>query len=170
MPTELKGASSFRKALKKFAPDLDKEVREEMLGFLKPLVKKAKGFMPSDSDMPSGFVKHEVKTSKFPMYDSRAAKRGIGYKMTATRPNSKGWSQTVSIHNKTAAGAIYETAGRKSGIVGNFTPRLPGTLEGARKVSGRSIFKSLAQDEGKAKAGIIKALEKAADKFNARNI
>jgi len=49
MPTELKGANALRKALKQFSPDLDKETRDEMVGFLKPLVKKARGFMPSNA-------------------------------------------------------------------------------------------------------------------------
>lgn len=166
MPTELKGANELRKALNKFSPDLDKETREEMIGFLKPLVKKARGFMPSNADMPSGFVKHEVKTAKFPMYDAAESRRGVGYKLTPTKPNREGWSSTVSIHNKTAAGAIFETAGRKSGISGRFTPRLQGQLAGSGKMAGRAMFKAYKQDEGKAKAGVIKALEKAAAKFN----
>jgi hypothetical protein len=33
MPTELKGANALRKALKQFSPDLDKETRDEMVGF-----------------------------------------------------------------------------------------------------------------------------------------
>jgi len=168
MPTELKGASQLRKALKQFSPDLDKETREQMVGFLKPLVKKARGFLPSNSEAPSGFVKHEVKTANFPMYDAAEARRGIGYKLTPTKPNRQGWVQTVSIHNKTAAGAIVETAGRKSGISGNFSPRFSGTLAGRGKMSGRAMFKAYDQDQGKAKAGVIKALETAAAKFNAR--
>jgi hypothetical protein len=183
MPTELKGVSALRKALKQFDPDLDKETRDEMVGFLKPLVKKARGFMPSNKDMPSGFVGSDqstvfeidgiklesTKTSKgFPKYDATLARRGVGYKLTPTKPNRQGWISTVSIHNKTAGGAIYETAGRKSGIVGNFTPRLKGTLAGQAKMSGRAMFKAYEQDQGKARAGVIKALEKAAAKFNAR--
>ena len=168
MPTELKGANELRKALKKFSPDLDKETREEMVGFLKPLVKKAKGFLPSNDQMPSGFVKHEVKTAKFPMYDAAEARRGVGYKLTPTKPNRQGWVQTVSIHNKTAAGAIVETAGRKSGNSGRFSPRFSGSFAGSGKMQGRAMFKAYSEDQGKAKAGVIKALEKAADKFNAR--
>jgi hypothetical protein len=170
MPTELKGANALRKALKQFDPDLDKETRDEMVGFLKPLVKKARGFLPSNSDAPSGFVKHEVKTAKFPMYDAAEARRGVGYKLTPTKPNRQGWISTVSIHNKTAGGAIVETAGRKSGITGNFTPRFSGTLEGRNKMQGRAMFKAYKQDEGKAKLGVIRALEKAAAKFNAKGI
>ena len=168
MPTELKGASALRKALRQFSPDLDKEVRGEMVGFLKPLVKKARGYMPANGSMPSGFVKHEVKTATFPMYDSGEARRGMGYKLTPTKPNRQGWVQTVSIHNKTAAGAIYETAGRKSGNSGKFTPRLQGTLTGSGKMQGRAMFKAYKEDEGKARVGVIKALEKAAAKFNAK--
>ena len=166
MPTELKGANELRKALKKFSPDLDKTTRDEMVGFLKPIVKLARGFLPSNSDAPSGFVKHEVKTAKFPMYDASEARRGIGYKLTPTKPNRQGWSSTVSIHNKTAAGAIVETAGRKSGLSGNFSPRFSGQFAGRGKMQGRAMFKAYDQDKGKAKAAVIKALEKAAAKFN----
>jgi hypothetical protein len=166
MPTELKGANELRKALKKFSPDLDKATRDEMVGFLKPIVKMARGFLPSNADAPSGFVKHEVKTAKFPMYDAAEARRGIGYKLTPTKPNREGWSSTVSIHNKTAAGAIVETAGRKSGISGNFSPRFSGQFAGGGKMQGRAMFKAYDQDQGKAKAAVIKALEKAAAKFN----
>ena len=168
MPTELKGANELRRALKKFSPDLDKETRDEMVGFLKPIVKKARGFLPSNSDAPSGFVKHEVKTAKFPMYDAAEARRGIGYKLTPTKPNRQGWSQSVSIHNKTAAGAIVETAGRKSGMTGNFSPRFQGSFAGHNKMQGRAMFKAYDQDQGKAKVGVIRALEKAAAKFNAK--
>ena len=165
MPTELKGASALRKALKQFDPDLDKATRDEMVGFLKPLVKKARGYMPANSSMPSGFV-GTAEDGGFPKYDASLARRGVGYKLTPTKPNRQGWVQTVSIHNKTAGGAIYETAGRKSGTGGRFTPRLPGQLAGSNKMAGRAMFKAYKEDEGKAKAGVIKALEKAAAKFN----
>jgi len=164
MPTELKGANELRKALKKFSPDLDKATRDEMIGFLKPLVKKAKGFLPANDQMPSGFVKHDVKTATFPMYDASEARRGVGYKLTPTKPNRQGWSSTVSIHSKRAAAVIYDWAGRKSSS--QFVSVLPNSLAGSGKMSGRALFRAYKEDEGKAKAGVIKALEKAAAKFN----
>jgi hypothetical protein len=167
MPTELKGASALRKALKQFSPDLDKETRDEMVGFLKPLVKKARGYMPANSAMPSNWVRDSSWEARFPDYDAALARRGVGYKLTPTKPNRQGWSQSVSIHNKTAGGAIYETSGRKSGLVGRFSPRLPGPLVGRGKMQGRAIYRAYKEDEGKATAGVIKALEKAAAKFNA---
>jgi len=169
MPTELKGANNLRKALKKFSPDLDKETRDEIVGFLKPLVKKSRGYLPANSSIPSGWV-GTAEAGQFPKYDATIARRGVGYKLTPTKPNREGWSSTVSIHNKTAAGAIFETAGRKSGITGRFTPRLQGQLVGAGKMAGRAMFKAYKEDEGKAKVGVIKALEKAAAKFNESGI
>lgn len=169
MRTELVGASDLRKALRKFSPDLDKEVRSEIVEFLKPVVKKARKYMPSNDAMPSGFV-GTSEPDRFPKYDAAVARRGIGYKLASTKPNNRGWSATVSIHNKTRAGAIYETAGSKSGIIGKFTPRLPGQLTTSGSMKGRAMYRAYAEDEGKAKAGVIQALEKAAAKFNAKGI
>jgi hypothetical protein len=42
MPTEVRGAIEARKALKKFEPDLSKEIQREMANLLKPIVKKPK--------------------------------------------------------------------------------------------------------------------------------
>jgi len=165
MPTELKGANALRKALKQFSPDLDKETRDEMVGFLKPLVKKARGFMPSNSLLPSGWVGIS-EPGRFPKYDASIARRGVGYKLTPTKPNRQGWIQTVSIHNKTAGGVIYEWAGRKSSS--KFVSNLPGAMTGSGKMQGRAMFKAYKEDEGKAKVGVIRALEKAAAKFNAK--
>ena len=167
MSTELKGANALRKALRKFDPDLDKETRDEMVGFLKPLVKKARGYMPSNDAMPSGFV-GTAEAGRFPKYDSTLVRRGVGYKLTPTKPNRQGWISTVSIHNKTAGGVIYEWSGRKSN--NRFVSSLPGTLTGTGKMQGRAMFKAYKEDEGKAKVGVIKALEKAAAKFNAKGI
>jgi hypothetical protein len=51
---------------------------------------------------------------------------------------------------------------------GRFTPRLSGQLAGSGKMAGRAMFKAYKEDEGRAKVGVIKALEKAAAKFNGR--
>jgi hypothetical protein len=75
----------------------------------------------------------------------------------------------ASIFNKGAAGAIYETAGRKSGVTGKFTPKLGGQLKGDKpKMTGRAIFRAFEEDQGKATAGVIKAIERSAAKFNAK--
>jgi hypothetical protein len=110
MPTEVKGAIELRKALKKFTPDLAKETQKEIAGLLKPVVSKARGFIPSTAPL-SGWGKDST-TGRFPTYSASEAKRGIGYKTTPSRPNRSGFRALARIQNASAAGAIYETAGR----------------------------------------------------------
>jgi len=113
MATEVKGAVEARKALRKFEPDLAKELRKEMAELLKPIAKKGKGFIPST--VLSGWSKQEAGDTKyrqFPRYDASQAKRGIGYRTSPSLPNSKGFRSLARIVNTSAAGAIYETAGR----------------------------------------------------------
>jgi len=169
MPTEIKGAINLRKALRKFTPDLAKETQKEIASFLKPVVKNARGFIPSNNQIPSGWLVANQKGKwERVAFDSAVARRGIGYKTTPSRVNRSGFRALVSILNKSAAGAIYETAGRKSGITGRFTPRLDGQLVGkGQKMTGRAMFKAYAQDEGKAKGAVLKAIFTSAAKFNA---
>jgi len=110
MPTEVKGGLALRKALKKFAPDLAVETRKEMAGLLKPIVRNARGFIPSSAPL-SGWGKASA-TGRFPEWSSTDAKRGIGYKTTPSKPNRSGFRSLARIFNASAAGAIYETAGR----------------------------------------------------------
>jgi len=49
MPAEVKGALELRKAIKKFSPDLAKETRKELANLLAPIVKTARGFIPSQA-------------------------------------------------------------------------------------------------------------------------
>jgi hypothetical protein len=79
---------------------------------LNPIVKKARGFIPSDFT-PSHW-RGETKTGKWPIYNATLMRRGIGYKTTPSKPNRRGFSYAASIANKTASGAIFETAGRKN--------------------------------------------------------
>jgi hypothetical protein len=112
MPTEVKGAIELRKALKKFSPDLAKETRKELANLLAPIVKTARGFIPSQAPI-SGWGKAS-SNAKFPEWSSSAAKRGIGYKTSPSKPNKSGFRSLARIVNASAAGAIYETAGRKN--------------------------------------------------------
>jgi hypothetical protein len=170
MPTRVVGALDLRKALRKFTPDLAKETQKEIASFLKPVVKNARGFIPSNSEIPSGWLVGNQKGKwERVAFDSALAKRGIGYKTTPSKVNRSGFRALVSILNKSAAGAIYETAGRKSGITGRFTPRLQGQLAGPnQKMQGRAMFKAWQQDQGKAKGAVLKAIFTSAAKFNAR--
>jgi len=172
MPVEVKGALELRKALKKFEPDLAKETTKKIASFLKPVVKQAKGFAPSNDQVPSGWVKRPNAGGRWATrsYDAAEVRRGITFKSTPSKPNRNGFRSLATIFNKSAAGAIYETAGRKSGITGDFTPKLGGSIRGKdRKNSGRVIFRAVDQDQGEARKHIIQAIEKAAAKLNSRS-
>ena len=171
MPVKVHGAIALRKALRQFAPDLAKETNKEIASFIKPIVKNARGYMPSNADAPSGWLKRDNAKGKWATryYDAGLARRGITYKATPSRPNANGFQALASIYNKSAAGAIYETAGRKSGITGNFTPRLGGEIKGRNQMNrGRGIFRAFEEDRGKATAGIVRAIETAKAKFQAK--
>ena len=172
MPTEVVGAVALRKALRKFEPDLAKETTKEIANFLKPVVRQARGFAPSNENVPSGWVKRPNQGGRWAArsYDAAEVRRGITFKSTPSKPNRNGFRSLATIFNKSAAGAIYETAGRKSGITGKFTPKLGGELKGrGQKNQGRVIFRAVDEDQGKARAHIIKAIEKAAATLNARS-
>lgn len=110
MPVEVKGAIALRKALKQFAPDLAKETRKELAGLLSPIVKNARGFIPSQAPL-SGWGKASA-TGRFPEWSSSQAKGGIGFKTTPSKPNKSGFRSLARIQNASPSGAIYETAGR----------------------------------------------------------
>ena len=111
MPVEVRGALELRKAIKKFSPDLAKETRKELATLLAPIVKTARGFIPGDAPL-SGWGRSATTTGKFPIWDTKAAKAGIGYNTSPSKPNKQGFKALARIFNASAAGAIYETAGR----------------------------------------------------------
>ena len=168
MPVKLQGAVALRKALAQVEPTLAKETSKEIASFLKPVVKQARGYMPSNDQIISGWlVGNQTGKWERAAYDVAIARKGITYKSTPSRVNRQGFSALASIFNKSAAGAIYETAGRKSGVVGRFSPQLGGEIKGDKqKMQGRAIFRAFEEDRGKAQDGVVKAIFKAKDKFD----
>ena len=229
MPVELEGAVQLRLALKRFAPDLSRETQSEMGAALKTVTQVAKGYVPNDGEVLSGWTKELSGADNFvyrpfPKFNSALAKAGITYSTSPSKPNKNGFVALARVLNKSAGGAIYETAGRKnpqgqpafqrmkliyrtSGDyyaqgayqlnyhVGNasgskdynnslnpnagkqFIDNLneTGELVNARpkgmvgrpstKQTGRLIFRAWAEDNGRANAAVLKALEKSAANF-----
>lgn len=202
MPVEVKGVIALRKALNAYAPDLAKELTAEITKSLKVIQKDARGFVPNRA--PGGLYnwddnakgrKITAKTSMFrtfntegrlrmfPLYNASEIKRGIVYRTGYGKPNSKGFRSLFRVRNKSAAGAIYETAGRAHP---NGDPRSKsnnpqagarfvqqGALYGRKSASsgdmrGRVIFRAWDQDEGKQLANIMQAIEKAKNNLNKR--
>jgi hypothetical protein len=112
MPTEVKGAIALRKALKNFAPDLAKETQNELGNLLKPITNKARGFIPSKAPLSGWGKSSSTIWGTDRIWSTGKARRGIGYKTTPSKPNKQGFRALARIVNASAAGAIYETAGR----------------------------------------------------------
>lgn len=203
MPVEVKGVIALRKALNAYAPDLAKELTDEITKSLKVIQKDARGFIPSMApnnlynwnDNAKGrqitaktsmfrTFNTEGRLRMFPLYNAAEIKRGIVYRTGYGKPNSRGFRSLFRVRNKSAAGAIYETAGRTHP---NGDPRSKsnnpqagarfvqqGALYGRKKAGaggdmrGRAIFRAWEQDQGKQLVHIMQAIENTRVKFNKR--
>lgn len=114
MPAEVTGLVELRKGLKKFAPDLAKESQKEIGGLLRSITNKAKGFVPSEAPLSGWASSSGLWGESSRRYDSAEIRRGITYSAALGKPNKRGFRSVAAIYNKSAAGAIYETAGRKN--------------------------------------------------------
>ncbi len=171
MPASVKGAVALRKSLRAFAPDLAKETQKEVAGALKPITKTAKGYFPDDGQVLSGWLARENSQARFPSYNARLVKAGVGYKTSPSKPNRRGFRSLARVFNKTAAGAIYETMGRKtptSRFVQNQNSKYGSSMKGEGKMQGRALFRAYEENNGKARDAVLKAIQSAADKLNAR--
>ena len=187
---ELRGNSDLRKALRQFAPDLDKELRAELKAALKPIVSNARGYV--ESNPMRNWSDSKSTGPEFPAYSSSAIKSGIGFSTSATKINRNGFSGMAKIFNKTAAGAIYEQAGivppgkgqpwvgpkgpkghryshsSNPGAGEQFINNLP-DLVSSKKGQGRLIYRAWAESLGRAEGAAMKAIEKATKTFNSRS-
>lgn len=171
MPVAVKGAVALRKALRDYTPDLAKQLPKEMAIALKPVIKTARGYAPSDSQILSGWKPRPMGEGRFPTYNASMVKAGIGYKTTPSKPNRRGFRSLARLFNKTAAGAIYETAGRKnsdSRFVQNLNNKYASSMKGKNKMEGRVLYRAYDEDQGKAQTGVLKAIEKAKTRLNQR--
>jgi hypothetical protein len=122
MPTEVKGLIELKKALKDYAPNLATQLDDQMGLALGGVVKKAQSYVPASSPLSNWSYRKRTefftnaegkKVRKFPLYNSARIVKDIQYSGTPRRANKNGFKAVYYIINKSAAGAIYETAGRK---------------------------------------------------------
>jgi len=171
MPATIKGAVALRKSLRQFSPDLAKALPKEVAAALKPITKAARGYLPDNGQVLSGWLPRQMSEGRFPTYNARIVKAGIGYKTTPSKPNRRGFRSLARVFNKTAAGAIYETMGRKtptSRFVQNQQSKYSSSMKGDGKLQGRALFRAYDENNGKAREAVLAAIKGAADKLNKR--
>jgi len=191
---EVRGIKQLRSDLRKFDPELKKQMDQQLKAAMIPIRDAARGFVP---DVPPGLsrwtrpAKREPGAYRpFPRFDASAIRKGIVYRSGKNKANSNGFQALFYVANTSAAGAIYETAGRKSPngqpwqgpVAGgggdhdyshstnpdagrHFVQYMP-PLYGKDKQRGRLIFKAWEKDQGKATLGVIKAIDFAVRSFN----
>jgi len=122
MPVEVAGLDETLYSLKNFAPDLYKDMLEEIDPAMQSISDRAKGMVRARvSGLDSGWTSQgrEAKSRSsrkrgFPKYDPWKIRKGLGYDLGTSKRNRSGFVQTFILQNHSAAGAIYETAGRKN--------------------------------------------------------
>lgn len=188
MPLNITGVEPTLKAMRKFDKDLTKQMNIEIKAAMITIRDKARG------DVPQGFPTYlsgwekrgkvqsqpvfntSGRVRKFPLFDTAEVKAGIVYRQGKSMQNRQGYRAQYYVRNNSAAGAIYETAGRvQSGQQGKSNnPQAGqlfigamGSLYGKNEQRGRLIFKAWEQDQGKATLAVTTAIDKAVKIFNA---
>jgi hypothetical protein len=110
MPVELSGVDELRKALKQYAPDLDKQLKVDLTLATQSVVNAARGYVPATPPLSNW----GRDGGKFPIYNAATIRNGIRLSTARSKINKNGFASSVRIVNANAAGAIYETAGRKN--------------------------------------------------------
>jgi hypothetical protein len=108
MPVELSGVDELRKALKQYAPDLDKQLKKDLQAATQSVVNAARGFVPATPPLSNW----GRDGGNFPIYNAATIRNGIRLSTARSRINKNGFASSVRIVNANAAGSIYETAGR----------------------------------------------------------
>jgi hypothetical protein len=125
MPVEVVGLREALKAMRSLQPKLEKELKREIKQLLVPIVNSARAYVPmtisglSNWSDTNKYGKITAKSSSFrvgnfPLYNPSEIKKGITSEVFPSKPNRSGFVSLVRILNKSRAGAIYETAGRKN--------------------------------------------------------
>ena len=189
MPVNVTGVKQLQKAMRAVDDDLFKEMSTGIKAVMIPIRDKARTYLPRQDEVLSGWgtATASIATANyraFPAYNYSIARAGIKYKAGSNKRNRNGFSVTNYVSNESAPGAIYETAGRKNpgGTQGGaslnpdasiqFIQALPEMMNNyrstGRKRDGRLIYKAWAEDSGKVYKKVVDAVEKTANKFNAK--
>jgi hypothetical protein len=206
MPVVVSGVPELKKALKKYAPDLRKQMDAEIRVALREVTSAAKAKVPGMApgnlynwnDKGGDAISRTSKTRAFPKYDGALIRRGITYKLGATKRNRLGFSSLYSLLNSDAVGVIIETAGRvnpygrtqKAGrrygqgsqnIGQSNNPNAGRIFVGAMndigplkqydkfsRGKGRLLYAAYADNQGKALDAVFKAIDKASKLLDER--
>jgi hypothetical protein len=137
MPVEVVGVKDVLKGLNFIDMDMRRRVVAAVDPLMRGVASKAKGFVPGNGDVLSGWTKAGTGTGKFPKYDSSVVRAGIGYNSGQNKTFSNGFKVYNFVYNASRPGAIYEVAGRL-----NPQGRAPFQMTPSKGASGTYTLKS----------------------------
>lgn len=184
MPYAIEGLEQTLKGLRKFSPELYKEMNNEIKPELKLITTKAKekflGHIPGLGNFGIYTNKSGKEPKrKFPIYTPEDARKGITFSIGKSPRNWNGWVNRYLIWNKNPAGVVIEWTGRvhTEGKSGNYASqhftkaiKSSGSMKQVGRKSGRIIFAAVEENQGRAKRAIEDAVIKAVNKFNAGSL
>jgi hypothetical protein len=184
MPVVVTGLKEAQKAMRSLQPDLEKELKKEIKLFLLPVVKKARGYVPTSI---SGLSNWKAYQGNFPQYNPAGIRRGIKSQVFPTKHRGSGFISLVRIVNLSGAGTIFEKAGRTHPNGQPWNPKNAshdfshsknpqagawfinqignvGKLTGTGARRGRLIYRAYEEDQGKALSHVLQAINKTSAK------
>jgi len=117
MPVEVVGVKDVLKGLEFIDEDMRQRIRIAIDPLMRGVAEKAKGFVPGNSEVLSGWSKPinpTINYKPFPKYDAGVVKAGIGYNAGENKTQKNGFKVSNYVYNVSAAGRIYETSGRNN--------------------------------------------------------
>jgi hypothetical protein len=117
MPVEVIGVDDVQKGLSFIDEDMYNRIKIALVPLMKRVEAQAKSYVVGDSEVLSGWAKPasaNLDYRPFPKYNSALVKGGIGYKEGKNVQFKNGFQVENYVYNVSAAGRIYETAGRKN--------------------------------------------------------
>ena len=114
MPVVVAGVKDVLNGLSFIDEDLRVRISTAIDPLMRAVAEKAKGFVPSNEQVLSGWSKplSSAIERPFPKYDGGVVKAGIGYNPGKNKILQNGWQVSQYVYNVSRAGSIYETAGR----------------------------------------------------------
>ena len=117
MPVEVIGVDDVQKGLSFIDEDMYNRIKIALVPLMKRVEQQAKSYVASDAEVLSGWSKPasaNLDYRPFPKYNSALVKGGIGYKEGKNVQFKNGFQVENYVYNVSAAGRIYETAGRRN--------------------------------------------------------
>ena len=114
---EIVGVKDVLKGLEFIDENMQQKIRTDIDPLMRGVASKAKGFVPDNGSVLSGWSKASnpaINFRPFPKYDAATVKSGIGYNSGENQTFRNGFKISNYVYNVSAAGRIYETAGRNN--------------------------------------------------------